>query len=80
VSEFQKLFTIEIEQGKSGALYARSPEVPGLLVSGRSLEVLLGNLPNALKSLIEVNEDLNTDFKSPILKNKIKHRSGPDPY
>jgi hypothetical protein len=44
-------FTIKIEKGRSGLLFATSPEIKGLLVGEPTLHKLLSHVPVAIAAL-----------------------------
>lgn len=45
--------TLEIKEGRTGLIYATSPNPRGLLVAGRSLAEVLAKIPAALEELEE---------------------------
>lgn len=48
--------TLIIERGTSGLYFASSPELPGLLAVGDSLEECVGEIPKSIKALRDARE------------------------
>jgi predicted RNase H-like HicB family nuclease len=51
-------FTAAIEQGENGWLVGQLNELPGAISQGKTLEELKENLIDALKLLLDVNEEI----------------------
>ncbi len=45
------IITIVIEEGKEGLLYARSPEMPGLLVAEKDRDALFDEIPRVIEGM-----------------------------
>jgi len=44
---------VKIEEGKSGLFFATSPDLKGLLVAERTVDVLYAQIPKAIENLYE---------------------------
>lgn len=47
-----KEITLELKLGKEGLWYVTSPELPGLLVTGKTFELAIGAVPMAIVEII----------------------------
>ncbi len=47
------IISIKIDEGRTGLLYATSPEMPGLLVAAEDRDSLLDEVPRVIKAMFQ---------------------------
>ena len=76
-SDYVRIIRISVDRGEAGLLYATSPDLPKLLVDGKTMEGLETEIPAVIEAMYKASgvivsvcrasaaEDLDSDHKQP---------------
>ena len=62
-SDYVQVVNVQLERKDGGYWVVSSKELPGLLLSGKLLKKLIGDIPNAIKILFKLNYEMDVEVK-----------------